>query len=112
LPLYGSETFHGFVFSAPPNQGGKAGLSVPIVRTPSSTRLSEPGAQPGIAAFAAGAAPAPVAVAATARAAAAARRRLVTSSFRMVDRLLEKGVGSRARLAQARPDTSFRIVAR
>ena len=100
MPLYGSETFHGFVFSPPPYQGGNAGLSVPIVRTPSSIRFKEPGAQPGIAAVAAAVERAPNAVAATARPAATTSTRLETKSFRMVDRLLTRGLGSRARLAQ------------
>jgi hypothetical protein len=39
----------------PPNHGGYAGLSVPTVSVPSSTRFSESFAQPGIADAAAGA---------------------------------------------------------
>ena len=96
MPLYGSETFHGFVFSAPPNQGGKAGLSAPIVRVPSLTRLRLSTAQPGIAAFAAAVEDAPVAVAATASAAAAAMTRQGMTSFRIV-RLLEEVGETRAR---------------
>ena len=90
MPLYGSETFHGFVFSAPPNHGGKAGLSAPIVSVPSATsvRLSTP--QPGIAVGAVEAERAPVAEATIASAAAAARTRHGIRSFRIV-RLLEQG---------------------
>src|SRR4051812_31858994 len=40
-PERGSLTFHG-AFSSPPNQGGKAGLSVPTVSVPGLTRLRSP----------------------------------------------------------------------
>src|SRR3954469_18299004 len=57
LPVFGSLIFHfdPLYGVPPPNHGGYAGLSVPIVRLPSSTTFRSAFAQPAIAVGAAGA---------------------------------------------------------